>query len=475
MTRETKVGLMMVALLVGVFGFLLYKRIHQPMEGLAKQESTELRGTDLEIPDGNEDSPRRLLEQGSELTENRRAKKSDPTAESKGRLDDTFAANIPETVNEFEQPDASRPKLKPPAVIPSDNDGFEEFAAQKSTGKSSSQVAAFEPAENAFDETFESKKNVSGRVTQVAAVSDSDPFSGENTESESAELETPFNESETSVSSLGVPDAIEDEASSAENSLEMPAFEEAVPLKLKEPGRTPRTGGHENLTENRSPRPHGGQSTQTKSVQQTSDFENSLEPAPRREERRPAPVTFNEKTFSLESSSRGTVSGPSYVIEPNDSFWTISRKRYGVGRYFKALARHNEQVVPDPSRMMPGVSISTPDVSVLEQRYADLIPKLPAADPAPAVVTTQSRKKENPGPSGFFVSADGVPMYRVTGRDTLSEIAKSHLGRSSRWVQILEMNRNILRDGNELKIGTVLRLPGDACQVQVVGTPREVR
>jgi nucleoid-associated protein YgaU len=78
-------------------------------------------------------------------------------------------------------------------------------------------------------------------------------------------------------------------------------------------------------------------------------------------------------------------------------------------------------------------------------------------------------------PSGYFVSGDGMPMYRVGENDTLTGIAKSHLGRTSRWVQILEMNRNGLRDGNELKIGTVLRLPADASRVQVVGAAREYR
>ena len=43
--------------------------------------------------------------------------------------------------------------------------------------------------------------------------------------------------------------------------------------------------------------------------------------------------------------------------------------------------------------MKPGVAISTPDVAVLEQRYADLIPKPAPADPVP-VVATQSRKQE---------------------------------------------------------------------------------
>jgi hypothetical protein len=37
------------------------------------------------------------------------------------------------------------------------------------------------------------------------------------------------------------------------------------------------------------------------------------------------------------------------------------------------------------------------------------------------------------------------------------------------------MNRNVLQDGNSLKIGTVLKLPADASRVQVVGTQREFR
>ena len=61
-------------------------------------------------------------------------------------------------------------------------------------------------------------------------------------------------------------------------------------------------------------------------------------------------------------------------------------------------------------------------------------------------------------------------MYRVGSTDTLSSIARNHLGRSSRWVQIYQMNRDILKDGNTLSVGATLKLPGDASQVQVVGS-----
>jgi nucleoid-associated protein YgaU len=56
----------------------------------------------------------------------------------------------------------------------------------------------------------------------------------------------------------------------------------------------------------------------------------------------------------------------------------------------------------------------------------------------------------------------------VGKNDTLTGIAARHLGRSSRWVQVLGMNRDQLKDGNSLKIGMVLKLPQDASQVSVV-------
>ena len=42
MTREAKIGLLMVAVLVGVFGFLVYKRVHRPAEAFADQTATEM-------------------------------------------------------------------------------------------------------------------------------------------------------------------------------------------------------------------------------------------------------------------------------------------------------------------------------------------------------------------------------------------------------------------------------------------------
>ena len=88
-----------------------------------------------------------------------------------------------------------------------------------------------------------------------------------------------------------------------------------------------------------------------------------------------------------------------------------------------ALALHNQQTIPDPKRLMPGVVISTPDVTELERHYASVIPKAAPMDVVVPVASTQSRKSENLTP-GYFVTREGDPMYRVSDKDTLTGIAR---------------------------------------------------
>jgi nucleoid-associated protein YgaU len=158
----------------------------------------------------------------------------------------------------------------------------------------------------------------------------------------------------------------------------------------------------------------------------------------------------------------GTTSdtGDYYVVQPQDNFWTISRKKYGNARYFQALAELNKSRIPDPSRMRPGMKVSTPPVEVLEEKYGQFLP------PGTRVQTTAAEDvTAKSAPTGFFISPDGTAKYRTGEHDTLSEIASKHLGRSSRWIQIYEMNRDKLSNPNQVKVGIELALPGDASSV----------
>lgn len=140
-------------------------------------------------------------------------------------------------------------------------------------------------------------------------------------------------------------------------------------------------------------------------------------------------------------------------VQPGDNYWKISRRAYGTSRYFSALALYNHRRIADPKKLRPGMKVLIPDAEVLEQKYPQLF-----RDSAP-------RKQQ---PTGYFVQPDGTAAYRIGERDTLSQIAQKHLGRSSRWIQIYRLNQNVLSNPNRLKPGTVIILPDSATNVHMV-------
>lgn len=160
----------------------------------------------------------------------------------------------------------------------------------------------------------------------------------------------------------------------------------------------------------------------------------------------------NAQNAFLNTSRRsGKVPIQIYEVTAGDNYWVISRKMYGTARYYKALDRANRPRIADATRLRPGMKVLVPDAEELRAHYPDLFPR-----------ASTSRQ-----PAGLVYDAQGHPFYRVGARDTLSRIAHRHLGRASRWIQIYEMNQNILKSPNDLKIGTLLRLPADASAVRV--------
>lgn len=191
-------------------------------------------------------------------------------------------------------------------------------------------------------------------------------------------------------------------------------------------------------------------------------------PTPYQPSPSPFPPTSSQFPQPLENTSRPLLTSPPatrvsstepalaeeqiYKVQPGDNYWTISKAFYGSGRYFGGLAQYNSHRIPSPEKMKPGMIVLIPDALVLHRKY----PQLCGPDPS------QIKPEE---PFGFFVDAQGHPAFRVGEGDTLGGIAQKHLGRVTRAEQLYQMNKDRIRDPNNLKLGTILRLPPDAAQV----------
>ena len=187
------------------------------------------------------------------------------------------------------------------------------------------------------------------------------------------------------------------------------------------------------------------------------------------------PVAIDEPAH--ETNADAGHRGDTYVVQPNDNFWKISRKMYGTARYFQALTRHNSTRAIDPHNLRPGMQVSTPSKETLQARYPELIDLNPAEATAVSRPVTSRRaaaaRGEDPPTTssegqGLFNGPNGELMYRVGPDDTLGSISQKHLGRASRWNEIAELNREVLEDPNALRQGVELKLPNDASRVRVV-------
>jgi nucleoid-associated protein YgaU len=175
-------------------------------------------------------------------------------------------------------------------------------------------------------------------------------------------------------------------------------------------------------------------------------------------------TAYSAPPTSSQPLAQDNVPPGKYVIQPNDSYWTISEQLYGTGAYFQALAEHNRKKVRDENRLRAGDLIATPTVAELEKSFPSLCPKPAHRESAKRnlnMVSTPARM--------------GGKVYTVQEGDTLFDIARFELGKASRWAEIYEMNRDLLgSDFDHLTPGMQLALPQDQPAGTVTQRPSEV-
>ncbi len=528
MTRETKAGLLMIVMLAGVFGVMVHKRMHQPAAAMAQQNPPGEQQPPAELPDGPAEPADPFLSTAGDFATSSRiihAAESVPADESPTRraaADRPVRSQAASETDPFERQQViSRPsKPKLPTAVP--DDFVDRDLDGRASRDSSTPVTALPGGSRHPAQKNETQKYGSrGSSTQLTAAaarpipvpdalpkSRTDDFNSaaqpvravsardDQSQPEFADASDPFAQSDNRVpAAFDPPVAVNSQRQDFADSdpFEAQSQKSAAPTQVIESGvddAFDRVPAKSAVPARNSPSrdDFGGNLPARANNGAVNEFGGNERPVPShsrdaapRRVARPAPVTQIDEDFGARSSARPLIAGDNYLIEPSDNFWTISRKKYGTGRYFMALAQHNALVITDPKRMKPGVIIATPSAESLERAYPQLIPKPAAVDPVQTAQTVSVAQStfvpaaEPDADAGYFVSNDGTPMFRVGKEDTLSGIAQRHLGRSSRWVQVYEMNRDVLTDGNTLKIGAVLRLPADASRVDVVAGGRTFR
>lgn len=142
------------------------------------------------------------------------------------------------------------------------------------------------------------------------------------------------------------------------------------------------------------------------------------------------------------SVSREVSTEPEVVqhhVQANESLYKIAEKYYGDGNAWRRIAKDNAGRVGENGSVRQGVTlrIFDPTASVV----AAAVPSKPAA------------------PRELKPTRGGPLTYTVKSGDTLGEIAQDLLGTVRRQHELIALNRDVLKDPDNLRAGTVLKLP----------------
>jgi nucleoid-associated protein YgaU len=121
-------------------------------------------------------------------------------------------------------------------------------------------------------------------------------------------------------------------------------------------------------------------------------------------------------------------------------------KQDGSKLYIRAVAPSDQA----KNKIWDLIKAANPSYSV------DLVADIKVQAPAGGAVAGPASAGPG-GPAG--TASAGQKTYTVKAGDSLSKIAKEHYGESSKYMQIFEANKNILKDPDKIQPGQVLVIP----------------
>jgi nucleoid-associated protein YgaU len=158
-------------------------------------------------------------------------------------------------------------------------------------------------------------------------------------------------------------------------------------------------------------------------------------PDPARPEAAPAQPAAPRPTAE---ASATTPPAPRYHdVRPGESLSVIAQRCYGSVRFTDALAAYNG--LADPNELRAGHHLRLPPAE-----------ELGAAPKG----TAESRPPDPPAEAG-----PAYASYEVKPGDSLSAIASRFLGSPGRWRDLYELNRDVIDDPDNVRAGSVIRVP----------------
>jgi nucleoid-associated protein YgaU len=157
-----------------------------------------------------------------------------------------------------------------------------------------------------------------------------------------------------------------------------------------------------------------------------------------------------------------------HIVAPGDNVYKIAKEYYGDGKAWRKLAKYNK--LNEEAQLKVGEKLSIPTSEAL-------LGKKPTTSVLPITITALPAPINTPAPIGSRNKSGGTAIqltgnrtishaaparshtYTVKKGDTLAQIAQRELGNARRAREIIELNKNTIKDPDSVPLGAVLTLP----------------
>lgn len=129
-------------------------------------------------------------------------------------------------------------------------------------------------------------------------------------------------------------------------------------------------------------------------------------------------------------------------VQANESLYKIAARYYGDGNTWRRIAKDNPGRVGDTGSVREGVTLR-----ILDPTQGT------TSVQGSARATSTPLEQRTPKPTQDSLT------YTVKSGDTLGEISQAVLGTIRRQHELIALNRDVLKDPDQLRAGMVLRLP----------------
>jgi nucleoid-associated protein YgaU len=126
-----------------------------------------------------------------------------------------------------------------------------------------------------------------------------------------------------------------------------------------------------------------------------------------------------------------------HIVQKGETLSSISKEYYGTTGKWREILAANKSVVSAPSRLMPDMRLTIPDVSS-------------------AGATAQRSSAARPT---LATNGNKGRTHTVVKGDNLYRIARRYYGRGEKWRQIRSANKDLISSPQDLKPGMVLSIP----------------